>query len=147
MNDCIGRFLNLRYCSSPNFLTAWKDKFYISTPNYGQQWNKLKKGISSLCAKFFDQIDLKIVFVIDFKLGTFLSTRTLSPNLCALELFTQTVASVARTLGTRVSDHLGISPRTRLPVTSPKQSTVRDHVTTCGFDVNMEHFTIIDVNK
>ena len=29
-------------------------------------------------------------------------------------------------------------------LTSPKRSAARDHVTTCGFDVNVEHFTIID---
>ena len=55
------------------------------------------------------------------------------------------MGSTSRTLDTWVSEHLGISTRTSLLVTSHKQSAVEDHVTTYGYDVNMEHFTTIEV--
>ena len=152
--DSIGRFLNLKYSPSPVFLTAEKDKFYLSIPYYGQQSNKLKNELSSICAKYFYQIDLKIVFVNDFKLGTFFNYKDSLPKSMRSGVIysyrcercsSEYVGSTSRTLGTRVAEHLGISPRTSLPATTPKQSAVRDHVTTCGFDVSMEHFSIIDV--
>ena len=145
---------NLKYSPSPVFFTAEQDKFYLSIPYYGQQSNKLESELSSICAKYFYQIDLKNILVNVFKLGTFFSYKDSFPKSMRSGVIhsyrcerclSEYVGSRSRTLGTRVAEHLGISPCTSLPVTSPKQSAVREHVTACGFDVNMEHFSIINV--
>ena len=53
------------------------------------------------------------------------------------------VGSTIRTLGTRVCEHLGISPRTHMPLTDPKQSAVRDHALSCGALPSLEDFSVL----
>ena len=78
--DCIGCFLNLKYSRSPVFLTAEKDKFYLPIPYYGQQSNKLKYELSSICVKYLYSINLKIVLVNYFKLSTFFNYKDSLPK-------------------------------------------------------------------
>ena len=55
------------------------------------------------------------------------------------------VGSTARTLHTRVSEHLGVSPRTNLPVSTPSHSAIRDHSeNTCQCAPTRSSFSIID---
>ena len=63
---------------------------------------------------------------------------------CCERCSSEYVGSTSRTLGTRFSEHLGISPRTSVPLTNPKQSSVRDHGLDCGSDLSMERFSILD---
>ena len=51
------------------------------------------------------------------------------------------VGSTIRTLGTRVCEHLGISPRTHISLIEPKQSAVRDHNLSCGSLPSLENFS------
>ena len=55
------------------------------------------------------------------------------------------VGSTTRTLHTRASEHLGVSPRTGMHLSQPSQSSIRSHSEqSCHCAPNINSFSIID---
>ena len=54
------------------------------------------------------------------------------------------VGSTIRNLATRVSEHIGVSVRTGIELTTPSQSYIREHLYSCnGGNITLDNFNIL----
>jgi len=147
----IKKFLAKRY-SSNNFITVPKENFYFTMPFYGPQSDKLRKDLYDVLSKSFTHVNFNIVLVNNFRIGNFFRYKdSLPPAMQASLVYkyrcahcaSEYIGSTTRTLHTRVAEHAGKSFRTGALLTSPPQSSIREHSSTCNSPVVLEDFKIV----
>ena len=110
--------------------------------------------ISNLISEFFFHIKRNAILVNNFSIGSFFKYKeTLANSLCASVVYKyccpQTdcgsayIGSTVRTLNTRVMEHCGLSNRTGNPLSSPSQSSIRDHANRCSVVPSPSEFKIL----
>ena len=127
-DKCVQQFLNDKFSDKIHTPSVSKKKLYISMNYFGSQSEKLKKDLYCLISKFYYHIDLQIILVNRFTIGSFFRYKdsvpwpmrssviyTYSCELCASEY----VGSTSRTLWARIAEHAGRSFRT--DVSSPNR--------------------------
>ena len=144
----------LNHVYSPNLLvpTVPKLKQYFVFPFFGVQSEKLKQELTSLLEKFYPQIDVNVILINKFKIGSFFRFKDRIPVGCqssVVYLFScascdaSYIGSTKRALYNRVSQHQGRSFRTGVPLTRPDPSAIRSHSEICNTRFNLENFKII----
>ena len=130
------RFLNDRFLPKPAVLTVPKDKKYIKLPYLGHISFNIRKQLQISLKKSFPQIDFHFVFTNQFTIGSVLKQhvpKSFDITSCIVYLFkcsscnARYVGSSARSLSSRISNHLGVSERTGYPLSNPMYSAIRDH--------------------
>ena len=130
------RFLNEIFSPKPVILTAPKEKKYIKLPYLGNISFNIRKQLKNILRKSFPQIDFHFVFTNSLTIGSFLKPhmpRRLNITSCVVYLFecsscnARYIGSTSRSLANRISNHIGVSERTRYPLSNPMYSAIREH--------------------
>ena len=130
------RFLNEIFSPKPVVLTAPKEKKYIKLPYLGHISFNIRKQLQKILKKTFPQIDFHFVFTNPLTIGSFLKPhipRRLDITSCVVYLFecsscnARYIGSTSRSLANRISNHMGVSERTRFPLSNPMYSAIREH--------------------
>ena len=95
------------------------------------------KNITKLINKYYPQIKLNIIFTNNFNINNFFRFKDQVPNSlrsCVVYKYNcdscnaTYVGKTTRHFSTRISEHLGISHRSGIRLTSPPFSAIRNHV-------------------
>jgi len=149
----VSKFLNKTFSNKPKLITVPKEKFYVELPFIGSQQDKLRAEISTLLNKFFPQLDFHFFTKNTFKIGS-LFRRTEKPerDLRAFVVYKYTcdrcqrsyIGSTKVQMFKRIPGHGGYSFRTRQPLSSPENSSIRNHCLDEDHPFRSDNFTIID---
>ena len=120
----------------------------------------MKSKLSSLCKKFFPQIDLKIILTNKFTIGSLFKFKDRLPPMlrsgfiykynCKVPCTSSYVGCTSRRFQTRQAEHKGISERTDARLTAPPQSNIRSHcesTSLCCGPVRADNFSILAYEK
>ena len=146
------KFLSKIY-SPNNITTVPKQIIYLPFPYYGYISEKIKAEIAHLNLKRFPHLNIKIAFTNNFSIGSLFKHKERIPKpLCSGIIYKyeclickdQYIGSTIRQFQCRISEHLGISPRTNKPVSTPSFSSVRQHHMDTSHILKPDSFEIID---
>ena len=96
--------------------------------------------------------DFNVVLVNKFTVGSFFNYKDKLPmrlkssllyKFSCAQCASEYVGMTARTLGTRVDEHVGVSYRTGTRLTQPPHSAIRDHRDNCGTPFDTSNFKIL----
>ena len=139
----------------PCFLNETKKSVFFSLPYYGHKSVLLSIEIQKLISSYFSEIEPRATLVNNFKMSHIFPFKDVLPNelrssvvykySCAHSTCASAyVGSTIRNLHTRVSEHLGVSNRTGLPLTNPPQSAIRSHAMQCPTSsISLDNFKIL----
>ena len=111
----------------------------------------MRKQILEIVAKFFPQIEIKLIFKNNFTVGSFFGYKDrVSPLLSSNVVYLYTCShcgetycgETSRHLQTRISEHGGISSRTGRPLAN-NNSRIFDHKLKTGHPITQSDFKII----
>ena len=148
----IYNFLNDIYEPPVVVSTVSKFKQYVTLPFFGVQSEKLKDELCSLITKFYPHIDINVVLINKFTIGSFFKYKDRIPCasqssvvylFCCASCDASYVGSTIRSLHCRVEQHRGRSFRTGNWLAKPDPSSIRSHVEGCGSDLSIDNFKII----
>ena len=148
----VKRFLDKIYCPTPAMTTVKKHTIYVSFPYFGYISDALKKDIRKCVENLYPQIDLKLAFKNSFSIGSlFRHKDPLPDSLCSNIVYTYECAlcnecytgSTQRQLQCRISEHLGVSVRTGLPLSKLAYSAIYDHREKKDHPINKTGFKIV----
>ena len=112
----------------------------------------MKQDITDMLSNLFPYIDFRVVFRNRFTTGSLFKFKDIIPKACSSGVIYKFccpscggsyIGSTNARLKTRVCQHLGISDRTGRMMTSPSQSSVRDHSHQCDTPFSITDFSII----
>ena len=118
-------------------LKSDKLKLYFKIPYMGNESFTIRKNIVKLIKKYYPQIKLNIIFTNNFNINNFFRFKDQVPNSlrsCVVYKYNcdscnaTYVGKITRHFSTRISEHLGISHRSGIRLTSPPFSAIRNHV-------------------
>ena len=153
MFDCIVRhFLDNTFQPKPSILTAPKKIIYFCLPFTGSHSLQIRTQINRLCNAAFPHLDIRFVFRSSTRISSFFPFKDKVPKFlrsgvvysfkcrcCSASYVGQTT----RHLHTRISEHLGISPITGKPSSSPAMSSIFSHINSSGHSASFDDFKII----
>ena len=138
---------------TPVYQTVEKRKIFISLPFFGAQSEKLKTEILNTLAKFYPQLDLKIILSNTFTIGSLFNYKdrlpmTLRSSIiykysCARCASGTYVGLTTRALHMRIAEHQGRSFRSGNAPQNPVPSSIRDHSLKCSKQISSSEFNII----
>ena len=131
-----------------------KDKQYIALPFFGHPSYSIRNRLLSLFRTHFPQVDVKIVLTNKLTIGSFFRVKDHLPSsLCSNVIYkyqcgsgdcrSSYVGSTERALHDRISEHIGVSYRTGIKLTSPPFSSIREHSSKCSHPVEENSFEIV----
>jgi hypothetical protein len=107
--------------------------------------------------KIFPYVNFKFIFLNPYNIASFFKHKDLLPSLlksgvvysfvcprCNLGTY---VGSTRRMLKVRADGHRGVSHRTKMVLTNPESSSIRDHCNTCCHIIDYQDFNIISSAK
>ena len=123
-------------------------------PFYGYASYRIRNQLLSLFKTHFPQIDIKIVLPNKHTIGSCFPVKERLPeSLCSNVVYhykcaredcmSSYVGSTERALQDRISEHMGVSFRTGINLTSPSFSSIREHSQSCSHPITSESFQII----
>lgn len=131
-------------------------KLYTSFPYYGPTSDKLEKELTTLIERYFPQINLKIAFINNFKIGSLFRSKDVLPvrmrsNIiykyqCG-DCLDSYIGLTSKTARFRWSQHLGISFRTLRPLVKIDFSPARKHAEDNNHSIDFNNFSILDYAK
>ena len=148
--DIVNKFLNSIFVPKLKETTVAKKIMYIKFPflnNYICDF--VKREIKRILYFRYPQIDFRFVFVNENTIQGLLNHKDKLPSdLCSGLVYTYRcgacgatyIGQTRKSLRTRASEHLGVSPRTGNLLVRAPQSTVRDHIEECGSGRSLENF-------
>ena len=149
MFDWIVRhFLDNTFQPKPSILTAPKKIIYFCLPFTGSHSLQIRTQINRLCNAAFPHLDIRFVFRISSffpfkdKVPKFLRSGVVYSFKCRC-CSASYVGQSTRHLHTRISEHLGISPITGKPSSSPAMSSIFSHINSSGHSASFDDFKII----
>ena len=133
--------------------TVPKQTIYFSFPYLGYITDNINSEITKLVNSNFPQINLKLVFTNSNSIFSFFRHKEkLDSSLCSgviylyecLNCQVQYIGSTTRQLSVRATEHMGISPRTKRPLSSPPFSSIREHSYNASHPISINSFSIIN---
>ena len=123
-------------------------------PYFGHPSYRTRNKLLSLFRIYFPQINVKIVLTNKLTIGSFFPVKERLPaNMCANVIYhyrcssgdcrSSYVGSTERALHDRICEHMGVSYRTGIKLSSPPFSSIREHSTSCSHPLLQESFRII----
>ena len=156
IDKCIKSFLSAAH-NSPNLPinTASKQKMFIKLPFHGEESFRIRRQLNQLVSKFYPQIKLNVVFQSGFRIKNMFKFKDTVPLPLMSSLVYKYICNrcqsvyigkTSRHLSTRISEHMGVSYRTAVPLTSPPFSAIRNHIdhNHTNYTISPDEFTIID---
>ena len=149
----VNKFLNTKYRDKlPNFNVP-KEILYVKLPYLGNYCDQeFSKFIRKRLSTYYPQIDFRFVFVNKFQIGSFFRNKEHLPaDLRSGIIYRYTcdacqasyIGSTMKQAKVRFSQHLGVSHRTSLPLSSNIKSSIRDHCETMDHRIKLSNFTIL----
>ena len=139
----------------PQINNVCKQILFFKLPFHGEESFKIRKNLIKLFSNFYPQIKLNIVFQSGYRLKNMFKFKDTIPIPLRSSLVYKYncnrcnsvyVGKTSRHLSTRVSEHLGVSYRTSVPLTNPPFSAIRNHTHNNhnNYTISPNEFTIID---
>ena len=135
-NKILNSFLNKKFQAKSEVITVKKDIKYFKLPYLGQISFEIRKKLQHILSNTYPQIKFCFVFTNSFTTGSFLRDRPSLPKyLCSNVVYMYTclqcglryLGSTSRLFSHRYLEHKGLSLRTKMPLTKPSHSAIRDH--------------------
>ena len=151
-DQLVCRFLKNLFEPKPPVLTVPKKIVYFCLPFTGSHSLKICTQITRLFSAAYPHLNIRFVFRSSTRISSFFSFKDRIPKFLrsgVVYLFkcrccsASYVGQTTRHLHTRVSEHLGISPITRKPSSSPFMSSIFPHLKTTGHTDNFDDFEIL----
>ena len=153
----IKKFLNSLYIKKTQS-DSNSNVFYFSFPYFGHQSEKLKSQLTSCLSKFYPSVVFKLVFVNDFKIGSFFRFKDRIPKSMSSSLVYEFscvrgrtpvsyIGSTKRHLYERVDEHANRSSRTGISFSTPSNSSIKAHCDSCVCNISLDSFRVIDSCK
>ena len=152
----ISNFFKKIYIKKPSVPTVPKQKVYFPLPYYGYISEIIKKEIKELVEKHIPQIELNLIFTNSFSIASiFKHKEKLIESLCSCVVYEYRcvlcnkhyIGSTSRQLPCRISEHMGISVRTNLPLSTTPNSAICNHESETGHRVQKSSFKIISFSN
>ena len=152
-NSILKNFLSKQFSDRPQTQqTVNKLSFYHSLPYYDSKSSSELNNLSSLLSAAYPHIEFKFVYRNKFNIGSFFNCKDRLPVCIRSNVIykflcdscnASYVGCTRQHFKTRIYQHLGISPRTNRPFSSPMHSTPRDHAINNNHPIKTSNFTII----
>ena len=153
----IRKFLEKQYSTLKIYSTVPKQEIYLKLPFYGNESYIIKKKLQNLIRNYYPQVNLKVILTSNFRIKNYFNFKDKAPDTVqSLVVYKYIcnrcnsvyVGKTSRHLSTRISEHIGISFRTGIPLTSPPFSQIRSHIeesqnTHQNYRITKEQFKII----
>jgi hypothetical protein len=126
--------------------------FYCCIPYFGPSSETLAHETNLLFSKYFANVNLKVILVNSFKIGSFFPYKDTLPKHMRSSLVykfscarcaSAYVGMTTRNLYTRVAEHCGRSSRTGSVLTRPPNSAIRIHAESCDVRISEQNFEIL----
>ncbi len=146
------RFLNKIFEPKPPVHTAPKKVVYFCLPFTGSHSLQIRTQITRLCNAAYPHLNIRFVFRSYKRISSFFPFKDKVPKFLrsgVVYLFkcrccsASYVGQTTRHLHTRVSEHLGLTPITGKPSSSPVMSSIFSHLNTTGHSANFDDFKIL----
>ena len=131
-----------------------KQRYFLKLPYYGYHSKKIKESLKKLVDEYYPQLDLKLIFINKFKIESMFPYKDRIPAVLRSNLIYKYkcancekayVGVTIRHLKTRISEHMGISPRTEVKISNPMLSHIREHCqNNAECSINAEDFKILE---
>ena len=147
----VRRFLNNIFEPKPTILTVPKKIIYFCLPFTGSHSLQFRTQITRLCNAAYPHLNIRFVFRSSTRISSFFPFKDKVPKFLrsgVVHLFkcrccsASYVGQTTRHLHTRISEHLGITPITGKPTSSPVMSSIFSHLNTTGYSANFHDFKI-----
>ena len=148
-DQLVRRFLNNIFEPKPVVHTAPKKTVYFCLPFTGSHSLQIRTQITRLCNAAYLYLNIRFVFRSSTRISSFFSFTDEVPKFLksgVVYLFkcrccsASYVGQTTRHLNTRVSEHLGISPVTGRPSSSPVMSSILSHLNSTGHFASFDDF-------
>ena len=148
----VRRFLDNMFDPKPTLYTVPKKMVYFCLPFTGSHSLQIRNQITRLCNAAYPHLNIRFVFRSSTRISSFFPFKDKVPKLMrfgVVYLFkcrcssTSYVGQTTRHLHTRISEHLGISPITGKPSSSPVMSSIFSHLNSTGHSANFDDFEIL----
>ena len=146
------RFLKNTFDPAPLIHTVPKKIVYFCLPFTGTHSLLIRTQIARLCSAAYPHLDIRFVFRSTSRLSSFFQFKDKVPKFLrsgVVYLFkcrccsASYVGQTTRHLHTRVSEHLGISPKTGKRLSSPVPSSISSHLNTTAHFADFDDFKIL----
>ena len=148
----VRHFLNNLFEPKPPLFTFPKKIVYYCLPFTGSHSFQIRTQITRLCNAAYPHLNILFVFRSSTRISSFFPFKDKVPKFLrsgVVYLFkcrccsASYVGQTTRHLHTRVSEHLGISPITGKPSSSPPMSSIFSHHKTTGHTAKFDDFEIL----
>ena len=148
----LNKFLRNKYCNERLQQSQNSPSIYLTFPYFGPNSEKLKQDIIKVVHKYFLNVNVKIILVNKFTIGSFFNFKDRLPlsmlssavyKFSCEKCSSDYVGMTSRNLYMRVAEHCGRSYRTNVPLTHPPHSVVREHSQECDVTVSLSNFNIL----
>ena len=152
----VKRFLDNIYCSKDRAPTVPKLNVYFPLPYYGYISDKIKDELKHLIERHFPHINLNLIFTNKFSIGSFFKHKERLPEpMCSCIIYDYKcmlcnkhyIGSTARQLSCRIAEHMGISVRTGLPLSTQPYSSIHQHESETGHRIQKSNFKILSYSN
>ena len=152
----IGKFLDEKINPKPMITTVQKEILYVKLPFLGSATEKSLPQLRSMLYRYYPQLEFRFHFESALSIGSFFRGKDRIPDeLKSNIVYKYTcdtcqasyVGSSTKQAKVRFSQHLGISPRTMLPLNSPPFSSIRNHCYDQNHRIKISNFSIICTSK
>ena len=136
IENCISKFLNTIFVPSNTKLTEPVNTRYIKLPYYGHLSYVIRNKLSKLLHTSYPDFSFKFIFTNNYTLKSLFPYKDpISPLLISNIVYEYTcptckcryIGESRRNLTLRIAEHLGVSPRTYRPLSTPSHSSIRTH--------------------
>ena len=150
----INSFLNNLAQPTHDLALAPRKTVYYPMLYFGHKSVILKIKLSELINNYFPHLDVKLILVNPYSIGSFFKFKdTVPKGLCSSLVYkfscvknnctSEYYGFTTRRLSTRVAEHRGTSARTGHLLVNPPFSSIRLHSEQCTCDVNLDNFKIV----
>ena len=148
----VHRFLNKIFEPKPPIHTVPKKVVYFCLPFTGSLSLQIRTQINRLCNAAYPHLNIRFIFRSSKRISSFFPFKDKVPTFlrsgvvylfkcrCCSALY---VGQTMRHLHTRVSEHLGLTPITGQPSSSPVMSSIFSHLNTTGHSADFDDFEIL----
>ena len=147
----IKKFMSKRYSEVAPERDSRK-VIYCSFPYFGPASEAMSRELKVLFNRYFPNVNLHIVLVNNFTIGSFFRYKDMLPvhmrsslvyQYCCAQCASAYVGMTSRNLYSRVAEHKGRSCRTGQLLSRPPHSAVRAHAEQCDVPVSDSDFRVL----
>ena len=154
INTYIGKQLSKLYINEQHKVTenVKRPIIYLPLTFTGSHSNSIKKQLSVLLSNAYPQLDIKIYFKLQNKIGNFFKIKDPIPTSLRSNIIYKWqcrscdatyIGRTIRSAWMRWFEHLGKSFRTGNYLTRPSYSAIREHSEESGHPITLEDFSVI----